>query len=353
VIQRTVTSIGLALLAVMPGATSRPGRERPAGPAAAVVRMNMASKPSAPGPVILLAGSILEVRIAAPPNAPVTWGLAYDQTVLASGRVVLDRTGEGTVRLTAPDVRHRAVCELAAKGAGRAVRRSVVVYPTSLLSHATRRVAGLEIAVIDPTARTQRALTSQGIDFESLDGQIARDFARNRTVILAGFRKAERLVRAHRGFSRRVKGGMSLVILNPPAGWTGWGMKAVRRAKPGTGAVRLAREIGRFVPAADLGTGPWELALEAGAGSKGLAWWGTRKAARTPGQAPARGGMLVAARDAGKGRVVVSVLPETRHVDTDAVGRGMLSEMILWLVEPQRPGRPGVKETDHVGKDSV
>ena len=307
---------------------------------AAVVEVNLAGKAGSAAAVVVLAGSILEVRITGRAGAAATWAFAYDGTVLAQGLVALGRPGAGLVRLSAPDVRHRAVCILAVKAAKVVTRRRIIVYPTSPLAHARRRAADLEIAVLDETGRTQRALASQGICCESIDGQIARDFTRPGTVILGGFRGAKELSRACRNFERRVEAGMSAVVLNPPANWAGWGVRAVRRDKPATGGVRFARSMGRLVRAADVGSGPWELTIETDGNSTPLVWVPALRSGRAGGKALADPCLLVAARGAGKGQVIVSTLPQTRNADTDAVGRGVLSEIILWLADPERLGRP-------------
>jgi len=351
--------IGLGLLATA-GAQWPVGGQEPgpagkrlvgakrAAPVGVVVRVDLSDQAAGSRPAILLAGSILEARIAGEAGAAVTWALAYEQTVLAHGQVMLDRSGAGRVRLTLPDVRHRAACQLALKAAGSVVRRKVIVYPAALLSHAARRVADLEIAVVDQTGRTQRSLAAEGIDHESLDSQISRDFTASRTVILAGFRRAEELSEVCRRFQRRVEGGVSLVILNPPTRWVGWGVNMARPENAVGGAARFAPGLGRLIPAADLGSGPWEATLQTGGGAVPLVWCGSRRPGRDNRKLAVARHTLVTACPAAKGWVIVSTLPQTRNPNTNAVGRGVLGELILWLIEPAPARRQPSKETDHV-----
>ena len=152
-------------------------------------------------------------------------------------------------------------------------------------------------------------------------------------MILAGFNRAERLASACGKLSSRVKNGMSALVINPPSGWSAWGIEASELARPHHSGVKLASGFGREVHPEDLGTGPWRSFLRGGSTAK-LVWF--------EGLAEKRGGNLaapqrvscamVSAARSGRGLVVAAVLPQLVAPDSDAIGRCILNEIILWIL---------------------
>jgi hypothetical protein len=248
--------------------------------------------------------------------------------------------------LVLPDVRHRTPCELLVAVEGAAERRTLVLYPASLLKGAAGRLRERRIGVLDSRGTVQRALRAEGVAYEDLGPQVARDWFDGDLVILAGGPDRDALAEACRAFDTRVRGGMGMVILNPPAGWSAWGLRRVERAPPAAGPLRVWPEARAGLVAEDLGVGPWAAVLDGPADVVPLVWCELAVTARVgaglPGGAPAA---LVAARPVGAGWVLVSALPQTEFPDVDAVGRGVLAEMMLWLVQP--PAAAQAKENAH------
>ena len=344
---KRMASMGLWVAAAVGRCPARAGAPdaNAAMPVGAVARFDLVGRTEHARPTFLWGGSVLEAHVRGRGGAAVTWALAYEQTVLSRGGRTLDKGGTGRLRLTMPAVRHRAICELVLASADRTARRKVVVYPARPLSYAAGRVAELKVGVLDATGRAQEALRRLGVPFTSLDAQIARDFLEPDVVIAAGFDQAAMLRRACRRFRQRVRAGACLVVLNPPEGWKLAGVEAVRSDKPHRGAVRFADGIGRFVAAPDLGEGPWPRTLRIDANAMSLAW--------SKGPAPAGAGAtrpasrradLVVVRQVGKGRAIVSALPQTARPHVDVIGQGVLGELILWLIASGPPGRPQNKE---------
>jgi len=285
-----------------------------------------------------LGGSTVRICLGGEPLTPVLWDFGYAGTSLGHGAVNLDEAGSANVAIVLPEVRHRAACEfLVATDKARAVR-VLVLYPASRLKEAAERVRWHRIGVHDPSGEVQRALRDEGVVYEDLSPRIARDFFSGGLVILAGFRDPDTLAEACRRLDSRVRGGMSVLLLNPPPGWSGWGVRRVEVKPAVRAAVRLHAALGPFISDADVGAGPWAAVLEASPGAAPLAWCegtstagGTRPAAQDAGAA-ARA--LALAQPVGRGRLMVSLLPQTESPCADAIGRGLLEAMVLWAVEP-------------------
>jgi len=210
--------------------------------------------------------------------------------------------------------------------------RGIVVFPSSMLGASKVRIAEHRLGVIDPSGGVQRALVLEGVPFEDLATDIQQRFFNGGTVILAGHESGEALTAACQGLEERLKKGMSALILNPPVEWSGWGAKrvAVKEARPV--AVRLAKDVVRLVQASDFGEGPWESVLEVE--SNGGILMGLTPAEEKEASAVSAGPAqsLAVARHVGRGWAVVTMLPQLDRPATDAVGRALLDELILWTV---------------------
>jgi len=266
------------------------------------------------------------------PKAAAAWQLAYEETVLAEGKCGLDSDGGGRFRLILPEVRHRAACQLLLLVGDTRRVRGIVVFPSSMLGGSKVRIAEHRLGVIDPSGGVQRALVLEGVPFEDLATDIQQRFFNGGTVILAGHESGEALTAACQGLEERLKKGMSALILNPPVEWSGWGAKrvAVKEARPV--AVRLAKDVVRLVQASDFGEGPWESVLEVE--SNGGILMGLTPAEEKEASAVSAGPAqsLAVARHVGRGWAVVTMLPQLDRPATDAVGRALLDELILWTV---------------------
>ena len=285
------------------------------------------------------AGTPLVVHFAGKPRATALWDFGFAGTSLAHGAFPVDEAGLGCLRLVVPDVRRRIVCELLLASDGAVARRVVVIYPESLLADAAGRIREQRIGVLDPTGSVQRALGAERIVFEDLAPQIARDYFDGNMIILAGHKDVDALADVCRRLNSRVRAGTNVLLLNPPTRWSAWGLGRVELAPPESSPVQVAPELGSLVPAEDLGDGAWTAVLEAKRAVEVLAWY---EMPAQPGGVRAEGGeaarrMLLAARAVGRGRIVVSLLPQTEFPDTSVVGRGLLGEMVLWLMRPLAP----------------
>jgi hypothetical protein len=300
------------------------------------------------GLVAALGGSTLSVSLLGPARAAALWALAHRETVLQKGRVDLDETGTARLLIAVPRVRHRTVCRLAAR-AGEAVgERDVVVYPVSALAASAERLRHLRVGVHDPGGRVQKALAAEGVACEDLEARIARDFFNGGLVILAGHDRAETLQEECRRLETRLRDGMTLILLNPPAGWAAWGVTCADLDSPLRSPVQVAEPLASAVPGEDLGAGPWKAALEVAGEAAPLVWVEAPKPSsdRAGRDAPSRR-LLAVARPVGRGSVIVSALPQTLRSDTDALGRAIFDGLVLWSLDRSNPRDKQGKETGH------
>jgi len=349
-----ISCMAVCLLGLGGALASAPDGGLPRGdppPAAAPlsVDVDVSAAANRPSPaVIVSAGTPLVVHFAGTPRATARWDFGFAGTSLAHGAFPVDEAGLGCLRLVVPDVRRRIVCELLLASDGASARRVIVVYPESLVADAAGRIREQRIGVLDPTGGVQRALRAERIAFEDLAPQIARDHFNGSIAVLAGHKDVDALADICRRLNSRVRAGTNVLVLNPPARWSAWDLGRIELDPPESAAARVAPELGSFVPAEDLGNGPWTAVLEAKLAVEVLAWYETPT---QPGRGRAEGDkaarrMLIAARAVGRGRIVASLLPQTEFPDVDVVGRGLLGEMILWLIGPPAPHSQS-KETNH------
>jgi hypothetical protein len=297
-------------------------------------------------PLRVLAGTELTVMAIGEPSATVDWQLAYQETVLAEGKCDLDSDGGGRFRLILPEVRHRAACQLLLLMGDRRRVRGIVVFPSSMLGASKVRIAEHRLGVIDPSGGVQRALVLEGVTFEDLATDIQQRFFDGGTVILAGYESGEALAAACQGLEERLKKGMSALVLNPPVGWSGWGAKRVAVKEARSAAVRLAEDVVRIVQASDFGDGPWESVLEVESNGGILIGLAPAEEKEESAVLPGPAQSLAVARRVGRGRAVVTMLPQLERPATDAVGRALLDELILWTVGTRED--PKEKEESHV-----
>jgi len=297
-------------------------------------------------PLRVLAGTELTVMAIGEPKATADWQLAYEETVLAEGKCGLDSDGGGRFRLILPEVRHRAACQLLLLAGERRRERGIVVFPSSMLGASKVRIAEHRLGVIDPSGGVQRALVLEGVTFEDLATDIQQRFFDGGTVILAGYESGEALAAACQGLEERLKKGMSALVLNPPVGWSGWGAKRVAVKEARSAAVRLAEDVVRIVQASDFGDGPWESVLEVESNGGILIGLAPAEEKEESAVLPGPAQSLAVARRVGRGRAVVTMLPQLERPATDAVGRALLDELILWTVGTRED--PKEKEESHV-----
>ncbi|MHC4983759.1 MAG: hypothetical protein ACYTF6_11430, partial [Planctomycetota bacterium] len=233
-----------------------------------------------------------------------------------------------------PDVRVGTACKLIVRSAEAVMSANVMLLPRTTLSRSAEQLKEFEIGVIDQGQGVSKALKDEGIAFTQLQGDLAKDYFSGGLVILAGFERAERLAWECEKLTSRVEDGMAVLVINPPPGWSAWGIKCSEMPKPNLSAAKLAKGLGLVIRPEDLGAGPWRLFLTGQAKSKDLVWFEPvaekdderEEAARKLKYA------LVAAAEPGRGLVVVAALEQLAGPDSDAVGRAAMNELILWLL---------------------
>ena len=285
------------------------------------------------GRLRVFAGTVLAVHLTAGADQVAVWGFAYGDDVLARGAVRLDATGHGRLRLVAPEVRTRTLCRLVVHVPAGSEAKAVEVFPSSLLVPAAGRLADLALAAADPTGRLQTALEAEKVAFDRLETDIQKLIFDGDVAVLAGHRRAGSLAAACRNLEGRLKRGMMLVVLNPPPKWEAWGFCRHAFADPLASPARLATGFQQVLRSDDLGNGPWPYALRAEADAVRLAWIeqeNTREGAPDSGKTVVH--TLVGAQRVGKGWLVVTMLPQADDPAADAVGRSILSELLLWAV---------------------
>jgi len=309
------------------------------------VLMDLAPNSGGAPPMRFLAGTRLAVAVAAGPGEPGRsgqWQFAFGQQVLAGGAFQLDESRQGRFSLTLPDVRHRTACSLMVNVSRTAAKREVVVYPSSALAVAADRLRSLRVAVMDTTGRVQAALAAEKVAFEKMETDIEWAVFDGDLVILAGFADARVLRAACLGLDERLKRGMAVLILNPPVGWEAWETSREDLAAPILGEPRAAKDFRQIFQASDLGRGPWQSFIEVSGDVVHLVWvepdagGGNGTASRPTAARPLMGARLV-----GRGRLVVAILTEAADPATNAVGRTVLDELLLWLVRAKSPDGNG------------
>jgi len=283
-----------------------------------------------------LGGTELMAAMAARPGGKAAWELRSGQAVLGRGLVVLDGQGRGQASIALPDVLHRAEAMLSVTGPAGSRLRRIDILPAAMLRNVRATLAGREVGVQDPRGIVQAALNAQGVAYTDLEPQLARDYFSGGIVALAGFDDPAMLADACGRFASRVRQGMSLVVMNPPARWVALGMRRVELTAPRAADLHLARSIGLTVRQTDFARTELGCALQADARVRALVWF------ETPGDAlggcPAQKHTLVLARPLGKGVVLAATMPQLTDCYNDPIGRCMLSEIIMWtLKRSQRP----------------
>jgi len=312
-----------------------------------------------PAVVVLGGARLMTVAALGKPGTEYAVQLGYDGTVVRQAPLRLNEEGFGDCSLAAPDVRVRAECELAVVGTRGTIRqRPVVVLPSVTLAARARLIEDERLGVIDGRGRLQAAFKAERAPVEDLSTRLLQDGFDGGLIFVAGITNSDVLTDTCRRLEGRIEEGMTVVLVNPPAGWQRWNASVRKLAAVVEAPVMFSKDFGKLIHGTDLGTGPWALALEicgwpAGgdpgqAGSAGaagewkpLAWIeGAAKAGPDKSRRPVHA--LVAARRVGKGLAVVVLMQTMESPATDARGRGVLDEIVVWLLK--RPAEAGKSE---------
>lgn len=329
-----MSALNLAvLLAAMAGSRAARAGEpaKPARPASRRVAVDLLEPASAEKPALrVLGGRQVEALLVGPQAAQAVWAFAFEQTVLRQGQVTLNDEGWGKLVLDLPVVRHRADCRLVFSAGPVTALRPMTILPGEALALAAERIAAWRLGVFDPAGSVRQALSEQRIAYRPIATKAERDAFTGGAMLLVGAGSGESLAAEGSRLAEQMEEGMTVILVNPPPGWGGWGLRCQKIALDA--AVQLAEPLSRRVNASDLGSGPWTTALKADAGVDPLAWLEAppTTAPTQPNEAaPAARPTLVAARPVGRGRLIVATLPILDDPAGDAVGRVMLNEIIL------------------------
>jgi len=298
---------------------------------------------------VALGGALVTVVAVGKPGTMYTVQLGYDNKVVRQVPLRLGKKGLGECNFRAPDVRVRAECELVVIGKGKTVRRKLVVLPAAALAGSAARIRQRRLGVIDGRGGIQAALKAEGVAFENLATRLEQDAFTGGIVIVAGFSKANALAEACLRLESRVTKGATVIVVNPPEGWSGWGLSVRKLPAALDGPVFFAQGFGELIRRTDIGVGPRFFVLEkrkrivddarkrSGAVEereewKALTWVNDTKKDRG-GKDRNEAHPLVAARRVGKGLAVVARMRGMECPATGAAGRRMLDEIVLWVLK--------------------
>ncbi len=372
------------------GQEMRTAKSRPAPLAIPRISINLSSPAGAadrPG-VPALAGSTVTVTLLGEPKAKCLWQLGYRNTVVAQNHLRLDVKGIRQFKLVLPGVRSRAECTLMVITGQKKFSDRLIIFPSAGLADSAKLIKASRFAVIDDRGRIQNALKTEKVVFEDLTSRLLQDSFDGDAVILAGFEKSALLEDACRRLDGRVEKGMFAVIVNPPEKWACWGISRRRLSLPLKATVTFAGDFGSVIWPGDLGAGSWRFVLHAenqweiptwvaDLGSRSL-WFVIHRGRSWPAQAwvtDIGAGLqrlvlyvgrtwrmlawieevskddagrphrlkhpLIAVRRIGRGGVIVVMLPQMADPLTDAAGRGVFDEIVLWVLKQRFGNRSG------------
>jgi len=268
-----------------------------------------------------LGGSGVVIVVVGAPRDQSPWQFGYQDTVISEGVVSLDDDGVGLLKLVLPEPRATLACRLLIGGKD----SPVVLEPSNRLADVRQRLGDLIIGVYDGRGLVQRYLTAQGIVHDDTTGDLAAKTFDGDLMIIAGATTPEELTEACRYSDADLRGGMTVLVLAPPAGGSCWGIEAASYGRVGT-PMKL-KGAGLRMP--DLGGGPWPVVLRTDRNAQAMVQLAS---ARASGKSKAAARTLVAAERVGQGRVVVAALPSLADPFHNTTGRVMLDQLILWVL---------------------
>jgi hypothetical protein len=331
---------GICLLGQIAGGQSRPAGLPMQAEIVSIVSVDLGAAQAGPQSAkACLGGSRLLAAITAAPGGAAAWELRCGKVVLGRGQARLDGLGRGQAGATLPDVLARAEAALSVVSAGRQASRQIDILPAAMLRDVRATLAGMKLGVMDPRGLVQAAMKAQDLAFTDLRPQLENDYFRGGIVILAGFDDANMLADVCTRMAGRVRQGMALVVLYPPAGWQAMGVRRTELPPPAaTAEVHLAKNLCSTVRESDLRQVELSCALAADPNAETLVWFET--GGRAKGGGPAAKHPLAVARSLDEGVVLAVTLPQLTDCYTDPVGRCMLSEIMMWILKRS----PGPKE---------
>lgn len=320
------------------GQTTRPDRAEPApsNPGALTVHLQEDVSPSAP--MAVLGGSTLEVVAHGALLGRWRWHLAWRNRFMSSGELALDDRGTGRFAVALPQVRVRARMALQMATDRRIVSRAIEVIPPAPLTEAAGRIRAMQLGVLDPTGRAQKALSAQRLIFADLGGEpgsrLRQDAFAGGAILLGGFQDPARLSEACRRLEARIEAGMIALVLAPPADWRQWGAGIESPDPEKIGPVLFAPALGRVLRPADMAPSRLAGTLAIAPPWRMLAW--AHEDARAAGQDTPKSRTthpLVAVRTMGRGKIGLAVASRGGWDPmNNALHRTLLNELVLWAL---------------------
>jgi hypothetical protein len=310
-----------------PRPTSRPST-RPA----LVISLNVKRPAATTQPAIaVLGGDEVSVNLTGPTDADCTWRLVYGDQMVVAERLVLGGAGTGRFKFVMPDVRTRAECKLTASSGLNTDRRGLTAFPRARLAVASKWIKTLKLGVVDDAGLVCKTLADEGVACENLSTRLQRDAFDGGAVIIAGCRDRIVLGDLCLRFQSRVSSGMFLMVVNPPEKWSLRGVSR-RSITPKMGyQVGFVNTFGWEIKPKDLGCGPWPVVLSATNQWRTLIWIESTPK-RDEKQKMQSRHPLACYRRIGRGQVIAATLPQLASPLSDAVGRGVLDSLVMWML---------------------
>ena len=276
----------------------------------------------------------VSVNVHAPCAATFQWQLGYKSDVLASGAIRTRAKGGGNFCVSLPESRQRIELTLVLLSQGQEVdRKNITLIPSKLLQDVSQTLDAIRVGIVDSeenpsggifwASNVKAKLLRTSLEQAGFDGGL---------VVLEGFTDSQLLAAACETFASRVNAGMTLVVVNPPLGWEGFGIKCAGISTPTQAKQAMAEDFGSVLRSDDMPSGTWTSYLQANEAGSKLLWLeptgGGDPIAGTSGAYPQ---ILVC--PAGRGRVA-AICPEGYiYGRSDIVRHALLAETVLWLLK--------------------
>ena len=286
------------------------------------------------GTIHVLGNAALDIAVTGNPGSEYQWHLAYNHIVFRNGKLGMDKKGKSTLQVDIPDVRVRVECVLVLNDGDTAISRDFVIYPARGLEDVTNNIRKLRFGTTDK--RILQALKDENVHCDDLDTRLQLDTFSGGGLFLGGYQNSDELTDVCQRLDSRVRGGMTVIVVNPPVNWKVWGVE-LKNIKPVKLPVRFADDFGHTTKSSDLGTGPRDTELCISANWKRLVW------AEAGDKKQNKHHCLAATKQIGKGQVMAINMPCLNDPVANASGRALLDAIIFSILN-KPSGKTGEQE---------
>jgi hypothetical protein len=301
--------------------------------------------PSSPTswPTVLAGGSTLEILIAGQRESAARAELVYERTVVRREGLRLDARGGGWAAFDVPEVGVRTLCSLVVSDKSRAVSRPAVVYPRRTAGNWGAELQGLSVGIVDGNGVTSGVLRDGVVPFEDLGKGLSLDYFLGELAIVAGLTTREAADRVCARFDDRLAQGMTLVVVNPPPGWSRWGLSRLEIDSQYHCPVSFTEGFGASLTSGDLFLP--EVKAKMGASGTHHVLMSVRSvgASKPHGGSPGNGGdAIIVAVSVGKGTAIVAMTGLLGQAGDQPIGAYLLDDILHWAIAEkvkQRKGR--------------